>query len=89
MPRRQQTQKTFRANGTSQAVVADGYYNDDDAVVCDATVPADYCDCGGDCGGPFCECPDAIACCDVAWGYGDMGEGEGERNLREKERKIY
>ncbi|GMH66964.1 hypothetical protein TrST_g9937 [Triparma strigata] len=44
----------------------DGYYNDDDAVVCDATVPADYCDCGGDCGGPFCECPDAIACCDVA-----------------------
>ncbi|GMI19993.1 hypothetical protein TrCOL_g6703 [Triparma columacea] len=44
----------------------------DGPVVCDATAPADYCDCEGDCGSPLCECPDAIACCDGVAGDGDM-----------------
>jgi Ca2+-binding EF-hand superfamily protein len=29
-----------------------------------------YCDCSGDCGGPFCQCPEALSCCGGSGGAG-------------------
>jgi hypothetical protein len=44
------------------------------AVLCPGMDASAYCDCSGDCGGPFCQCPEAIAdCCGWSGGAGYNG----------------
>jgi len=40
-------------------------------VLCPGMDASDYCDCSGDCGGPFCQCPEALSCCGGSGGSTD------------------
>jgi len=35
----------------------------DGSITCDGMPSSDYCDCSYDCGGSYCQCADALACC--------------------------
>jgi len=70
---------TFSPTGCSALILAllvfahTAVHNAQANVLCPDQDPGNYCDCGGDCGGPFCQCSDAVSCCSGGSGTGGGG----------------